>query len=248
MEVQLRINGKRPSEYIDTVEIGTVPLLDSLTYEELLLLKRNCFYSRLKRGTVLYDEGKKITGIYCIFKGVIKVFKIGSLGKEQILRLAHKGDAIAYRSVLTGDLACSTAKVIEEAVVCLIPTHILFQLFEQNWAFRKKMMGQMCKELNESNTFVAEIAQKTVRERTAEMLLYLKDEFGLDHENTIKIRISRVELANMIGTATESLIRVLTEFKNDGLVNLRSKEICILNSNRLRDIADFHIYRPLYRF
>ncbi|MCW3805377.1 Crp/Fnr family transcriptional regulator [Plebeiibacterium marinum] len=243
-----QVERKSYENFIVNPVLSDISLFNLLTDEEKMLLERNSSRYRFKRGTIIYYEGKRHSGIYCVLKGVVKIFKMGCLGKEQILRFAHKGDVIAYRSLLTNEIACTSAKVTEDAEVCNIPYAVLMELFERNWKFRQYMMRMMCKELNEVNCLVTEIAQKSVRERTAEILLYFKDEFGIDFDNTLKIRITRVELANNIGTATESVIRVLKAFENENLIELDGRQIKILNSGRLREIADFQMYRQHCKF
>ena len=96
--------------------------------------------------------------------------------------------------------------------------------------------------------FVTEIVHKSIRERTAEMLLYLYDEFGEDCEKMLNIRITRDEMANKLGSATETVIRVLTSFKNENLISLHGRQIRILNRNKLNQIAHFQMYRKHYKF
>ena len=85
-----------------------------------------------KRGAVLYREGARINGIYCINSGILKVFKTGNDGKEQILRFASSGEIIGYRSVLSSELACTTAEAISDATTCYIPGEIVIELIKNN--------------------------------------------------------------------------------------------------------------------
>jgi CRP-like cAMP-binding protein len=100
------------------------------------------------------------------------------------------------------------------------------------------MMQQTCKELGEANSFITDIAQKTVRERLAEVLLNLKKNFGLDEDHILQISLTREELANIVGTATESVIRLLSEFKQDQLIDLNGRKIKILDIKRLEKISN----------
>ena len=204
--------------------------LDQLNYH-----KSSMFY---KRGEIIYHEGSRINGFYCINSGIIKVYKTGIDGKEQIIRFAKQGDVIGYRSVLSNELACTTAKIIEDAVLCYISSDILFSLVKNNGNFSMEIMKLTCKELGEANAYITDIAQKTVRERLAEVLIHLKDNFGLDDDQMLQISLTREELANIVGTATESVIRLLSEFKNDGLIELNGRKIKILNSRSLTKIGN----------
>ncbi len=191
-----------------------------------------------KRGYILYNEGNRISGSYCVNSGIIKLFKTGFDGKEQILRFAKTGDIIAYRSVLSNEVACSSARVIEDCQVCFIPSVILISLVRSNPNFSFEILKLACHELGEANSFITDIAQKSVRERLAEILLLLVNDFGLSGDNILKISLTREELANIVGTATESVIRLLSEFKSDKLVELNGRKIRILNIRGLEKISN----------
>src|SRR5512133_2665848 len=174
-----------------------------LTQEETQMLNYQKEFRSHKRGDILYQEGSRISGFFCISDGIIKIFKTGFDGKEQIIRFAKKGDFIAYRSVLSNELACTSAKVIEDCKVCFIPSEILIQFTKTNPAFSLELLKLACRELGEANSFITDIAQKTVRERLAEILVLLVNEFGVDDESYLQISLTREELANIVGTATE---------------------------------------------
>jgi CRP/FNR family transcriptional regulator, polysaccharide utilization system transcription regulator len=195
-------------------------------------------FRQYKRGDILYQEGNRISGFYCINSGIIKVFKTGFDGKEQIIRFAKRGDIIAYRSVLSNELACTSAKVIEDCNVCFIPSEILVSFIKTNPNFALELLKLACHELGEANSFITDIAQKTVRERLAEVLLFLVNDFGLDNQQFLNISLTREELANIVGTATESVIRLLSEFKSDKLVELNGRRIKILNTKGLEKISN----------
>jgi CRP/FNR family transcriptional regulator, polysaccharide utilization system transcription regulator len=209
-----------------------------LTSAEIEILNFEKDFRHYKRGDVLYQEGNRISGFFCINSGIIKVFKTGLDGKEQIIRFAKAGDIIAYRSVLSNELACTSAKVIEECQVCFIPSEILTQLIKTNPAYAIELLKLACHELGEANSFITDIAQKTVRERLAEILLLLVNDFGLDNEQFLNISLTREELSNIVGTATESVIRLLSEFKSDKLVELNGRKIKILNKKGLEKISN----------
>ncbi|MBI5009025.1 MAG: Crp/Fnr family transcriptional regulator [Bacteroidia bacterium] len=212
----------------------------NLTAEETDILNFEKDFRQYKRGDVLYQEGNRISGFFCINNGIIKVFKTGFDGKEQIIRFAKKGDIIAYRSVLSNELACTSAKVIEDCQVCFIPSEILISFIKSNSTFALDLIRLACQELGEANSFITDIAQKTVRERLAEVLLLLVNDFGLDNDKYLKISLTREELANIVGTATESVIRLLSEFKSDRLVELNGRKIRILDSKGLEKISNVY--------
>ncbi|WP_339736790.1 Crp/Fnr family transcriptional regulator [uncultured Sunxiuqinia sp.] len=232
----MRSSINRPSE--EECELSGFQLFKKLTEQEFTQLNYDKTCSLYKKGSIIYREGSRLTGFYCVTKGIVKVFKTGIDGKEQIIRFAKKGEIIAYRSLLSEELACTTAKVIEEAVLCHIPYQTLQFLIQSNWQFSHHMLQIVCKELREANDYITDIAQKTVRERLAEVLLLLKDSFELDNSNTLQISLTREELANIVGTATESVIRLLSEFKQDKLIELQGRKIKLLNIKALTRVAN----------
>lgn len=221
--------------------LETGAIFQHLKHDEIERLNFEKDFRQYKRGEVLYTEGNRISGFFCIDSGIIKVFKTGSDGKEQIIRFAKPGEIIAYRSVLSNEVACTTAEVIEDCQVCFIPSEILISFVKANSTFAFELLKLACDELGEANSFITDIAQKTVRERLAEILLLLINEFGLDEQRFLKISLTREELANIVGTATESVIRLLSEFKTDKLVELNGRKIKILNIPGLKKISNLFV-------
>jgi CRP-like cAMP-binding protein len=219
-----------------SLEFGSI--FKHLTPEEVEIINYEKDFRQYKRGDILYQEGNRISGFFCINRGIIKVFKTGMDGKEQIIRFAKKGEIIAYRSVLSNEPACTSAKVIEDCQVCFIPSEILISFIKTNPTYSLELLKLACHELGEANSFITDIAQKTVRERLAEILLLLVHDFGIDDDNFLNISLTREELANIVGTATESVIRLLSEFKTDKLVELNGRRIKILNIKGLEKISN----------
>lgn len=224
----------------DDCRIRTDSIFNHLTREELDKLNFEKTTDLYKRGTVIYYEGSRITGCYCIQGGIIKIYKTGIDGKEQIIRFAKKGDLIGFRSVLSKELACTTAKVIDDAAACFIPSDTFIELIKANGNFSLELLQLTCRELGEANEYITDIAQKTVRERLAEILIRLQNDFGLDRNKVLQISLTREELANIVGTATESVIRLLSEFKQDRLIELSGRKIIILNEAGLTRIANMY--------
>lgn len=227
-----------PIPFCDKCSMETGAIFRHLTRDEVDMINFEKEFRQYKRGEILYNEGNRISGFYCMNKGIIKVFKTGFDGKEQIIRFAKPGDIIAYRSVLSNESACTSAKVIEDCQVCFIPSEILIKLVKTNSSFAHELLKLACHELGEANSFITDIAQKTVRERLAEIIILLVNDFGLDEQNFLQISLTREELANIVGTATESVIRLLSEFKSDKLVELNGRKIRILNKKGLEKISN----------
>ncbi len=207
-----------------------------LTNEEYqkLYMEKACNY--YKRGDIIYYEGHRLRGVYCVYKGKLKLYKTGPEGKEQIIRFAKPGDLIAFRSILSGESACTTAQALEDVVLCHIPAKTFIEMAQENPNFSMHLIQISCKELGESNKFILDLAQRSVKQRLAQTLLLLLDTFGIDSEGYIDVLLTREEIASIVGTATESVIRLLSELKKEGTIELKGKKIKILQQRKLEKL------------
>ncbi|PKP20186.1 MAG: Crp/Fnr family transcriptional regulator [Bacteroidetes bacterium HGW-Bacteroidetes-21] len=210
-----------------------------LNDDQLSLLSYEKGCNLYKKGNVVYHEGGRVNGFYCVNIGIVKLYKTGYEGREQIIRFAKQGEIIGFRSVLSGDFACHTARILEDSLLCFIPTETLFELIRKNAEFSIELLKLTCRELGEANAFITDIAQKTVRERLAEVLLILYNGFGLDEEKFLQIVLTREELSNIVGTATESVIRLLSELKEDKLIEIHGRRLKLLDLRGLKKVANY---------
>jgi len=222
----------------DTCAFRTHSLFRHLEEQELQEIMLNKITETYKRGSIIYRQGNRIKGFCCVRSGIIKIYQTGFDGKEQIIRFARVGDIIGYRSVVSNEPACTTTEAIEDTVLCHIPTEILLNLVKNNGDFAVELMKLACKELGEANAYITDIAQKTVKERLAEILIHLDEEFGEDTLGVLNISLTREELANIVGTATESIIRLLSEFKSKNYIEINGRKIKILDKPGLKHLAN----------
>lgn len=212
--------------------------LKALTKEELLKLS-DCKTSHIiKKGEVIFEEGENVNGIYCIKDGVCKLTKLSANGKDHIVKLVTKGELLGQRSMISDEPVNLSAVALEDMQVCFIPKSEVMGYFDKNNQFSMNVMKTICGDLKEADGHMVNLAQKTVKERLAETLLYLHDTFGKNEDNSLKIQLSRDELASMIGTATESCIRLLSDFNKLGLIELNGKKIILKDINKLKKLAD----------
>lgn len=211
-----------------------------LTEEELDLLPIEGTPDSYKKGSIIYEEGARINGFFIVCKGIIKIFKTGFDGKDQIIRFAKPGDIMGFRSTITGELACTTTKTIEEAEIVYVPGELVKSFVKTNGNFAIDLLQIACRELGDANDYITDIAQKTVRERLAEVIIQLKWTFDIDKDNFLQISLTREELANIVGTATESVIRLLSEFKQDKLIEMHGRRIKILEEAKLIKMSNMH--------
>ena len=206
----------------------------TLTDEQLASLSVEKSCNIYKKGQLVFFEGNRPTGLYCVNKGKVKVFQIGMEGKEQIIRLAKDSDILGYRSLISGEMYTASASVIEDATICFLPKKSFFDLLQINSELSTRMMKLLSNDLKTAEKRITGLAQKPVRERMAETILMLKEFYGLDSEKlTIRANLSREDIANIVGTATETAIRILSEFRTEKIINLVGKKIQIINNDAL---------------
>lgn len=197
-------------------------------------LNKSKISSEYKRGQTIFNEGTTPFGLYCVHDGKIKISKQGEDGRELIIRLAKSGDLIGYKALLTSQKYTASAIALDDCQVCFIPKDAFMDLLKKDHDLSIGLMGLISSELRKAETKVAQMAQKPVRERLAETLILLKDTFGFEKDGmTINVQLSREEIANIVGTATESIIRSLSEFRKEGIVELEGKKITIIDKDLL---------------
>ncbi|MEZ5054639.1 MAG: Crp/Fnr family transcriptional regulator [Chitinophagales bacterium] len=196
--------------------------------------------SSFKKGETIFKEGSYASGVYCINAGKIKLSMLGDEGKEQIVRLAKPGDIIGYKALLSGDRYSATATTLDDCNVCFIPREIFMRILQKDAAISFEMMKILSNELRNAEEKITHLAQKPVRERVAETILFLKETYGLDAEKNINIALTREEIANLVGTATETTIRLLSEFNKEKIIELTGKKIKIINLPKLIKTANIY--------
>ena len=191
------------------------------------------------KGHYIFREGMRPQGVFCVNYGKIKLLKVGEDGKEQILRLVKPGDLLGYRSLLGEGNYNASAVVMEDTGVCFIPKDLFMGILQRDGVLSMEMMKLLSQDLKQAEQSITHLAQKPVRERLAEALLFIKETYGyLPDGKTIDLKITREEIANIVGTATETAIRLLSDLKNEGVIVLDGKKIQIVDVNRLIKIAN----------
>lgn len=212
--------------------------LKALNKDQLVKMA-NCKTSyTIKKGEPIFEEGETLNGVFCIKDGVCKLSKLSSNGKEQILKLVKPGELLGQRSMISEESANLSAVALEDMQVCFIPKNEIIGFFNENNQFSMNVMQNICGDLKEADDHMVNMAQKTVKQRLASMLLYLDDTFGTNDDKTLKIQLSREELAGMIGTATESCIRLLSELNKSDYIEIIGKKIAIKDKIKLKKLAE----------
>lgn len=188
-----------------------------------------------KKNQTIFVEGSFPRGVYCVNHGKVKIYALGDEGKEQIVHIAKAGEVIGFRAMLSGDPYKLSASTLEDSNICFVAKDDFLNMMDTNVSLRNSLIKELSKELGERAIFITNLAQKTVRERLAYSLIILADIYGED-----PINLSREDLANFVGTATETLIRLLKELKEEGLIDTQTRKIFIVKKEELLQLAGGH--------
>ena len=213
-----------------------------LNKEDLDFLNSKKVTTYYKKDQTIFHSDRYPTGIYCLYKGKIKISRIGIDGKEQIVRFVLPGQLLGIRALIGGRNYRAYATTLEDSIVCFIDKNSFFLILDKYPNLSSCMLSMLSQLLEEAESKMTSMAQKPVRERLAETLLFLNNIFESDtqsdtHIQNACIALPREDLANIVGTATEVVIRLLHEFKEEKLVKINGRKITIVNVEKLNLIA-----------
>jgi CRP-like cAMP-binding protein len=206
-------------------------------YANLLNLSHEQGVRILKAKEALYHEGSYPRQVYLVEKGRIKVYKTAEDGRELIVQVAAPGDFIGYMDLLNGANATTSAVALDDAEVYYIPREDFLRLMHQNHDVSARMIRMLAKDLADHEENLVRIAYHSVRKRVAEALLDLHEKF-LRENDQAPISMMRQDLAQIIGTAKETLIRTLSDFREEGLIKIEDNTIRIVNFDKLRNLPN----------
>lgn len=237
--MMIPLNKQKEVPSCDQCESAHSSIFCALSKSELSILSQSKSHISFKKGQMIFYEGNHPQGLYCIYSGKVKVHKLGYDGKDQILRLAKKGNAIGYRALLSDDKYHASATAIENSLICFFPKSAYQSQIIVNPALSMQIIKLLSSDLKSAEQKAVNMVQKQVRERIAETLLMLKEFFGLESDNaTINTILTRESIGNIAGTTTETAIRVLSDLHKSKIVNLIGKKIKIMNNKELIRIAN----------
>jgi len=211
--------------------------LKALSKDELMRIS-NCKTSKfVSKGEVIFKEGEKLNGIFCVRDGICKVSKLSENGKDHIVKLLKKGDILGQRSLINNESTNLSAVAVNDMELCFIPKDEIMNDLRKNPNFSIEMMREMAQKIRETDNMLIDFAQKSVKQRLANTILFLRETFKEDAEGYVDIVLTREEIASVIGTATESAIRLLSEFKKKNLIEFSGKKLKITDEKELEKIS-----------
>ncbi|MCW3089598.1 MAG: transcriptional regulator, Crp/Fnr family [Ferruginibacter sp.] len=211
-------------------EFGVKKMLQNFT--------KNRNVNHYKKKQVIYSEGNHPARLFYIESGKVRIFKTHHDGKELTIGLYNKGDFMGYTALMEGSVYKETAEALEDADIAFIPREEFEVLINENVEIKQKFIQMLAKNLSEKEKQLLGLAYNSLRKRVAEALVTLHHKYREDAPGQFSIHISRENLANIAGTATESLIRTLSDFKTEKLLEIKDGNITILDEKRLKSMVN----------
>ena len=214
---------------IDRWNFTTQSTLSALSEEDYADLLAHQSDGKYRKGDVIFREGSVPTGIFLIKSGKVKKYKVDKSAKEQIFYVANHGELIGYHAVLSEERYPDSAAAIEDSLISFIPKEDFIRILQRSPAFTRRLLKALSHEFTVFVNSLSVISGRTAAERLAITLIVLREKYKEESadEKDIILNISRMDLANMAGIAQENVIRLLKEFKAEGIVETDGRKIWI---------------------
>jgi CRP-like cAMP-binding protein len=217
------------------------PLMSCCSPEELEFTSLNKSTQYYQKGQAIYQEGSQAQGLFCVHQGKIKLTKAAGDNKEQIVHLLREGEVVGYRALVSGTQYSHSAVALEDCVVCFVPRPDFLRLLQANQQFSTALMQLLARVLGLAEERMLDLAYKPVRERLAGALMLVQKTFHRESDALpFRIALGREDLAALVGTAKETVSRLLSEFKDAGMIATRGSQITILKPARLQELATMY--------
>jgi len=215
--------------------IAEVPLFNGLPRAQIEKLVSIVVDKTLKRGQTIFSEGDEASGLHVVLAGRVKVFKLSSEGKEQILHIIGPGEPFGEVPMFAGEYFPANAETIEESRILFFPRVAFVELIKREPSLAMNMLSILSKRLRQFARLIEDLSLKEVSGRLAAYLLYLSDRDN--KSDKLELDIAKVQLASLLGTIPETLSRILGKMDNQGLIEVQGRRIKLLDRKALEDLA-----------
>lgn len=213
-------------------------IFSSLSPEEKVDLQSHITLAEYKKNEFIFKEGEKPTGFLFLIDGKVIIYKEGVGGREQIIRMTKPLGLIGYRALLAEEPHIGSAITLEDSIVGEISAEYVYNKLLKNPDFSLKLVQKLARELGFSNARTVTLTQKHIRGRLAESLLLLKEKYGWENDGaTLKVYLSREDIANLSNMTTSNAIRTLSTFAGEKVIAIDGRKIRILDVHRLEKIS-----------
>ena len=233
VEMRFKKSEQMKARYAPNMDGLNEFLAKAQTLSDLVRLSDKRKVKAFKKKDIIYQEDTYPAGIFFLNKGKIKTSRINEDGKEFITSLVNEGEFFGYAALLEEQPYSDTAVALEESEICIIPKEDFFALLYNSRDVAAGFIRLLSNEVKDKEERLLRLAYNSVRKRVAEALLLLKSRYAEGKQDPFSMAISREDLANLAGTAQETVIRTLSDFKDEKLVDIKGSTITILDAARL---------------
>ena len=226
---------------IDKWDFKSESILTDLPADDFELLTANKTEKQYKKGENIFREGAFPAGIFFIREGKVKKYKLDKDGKEHIIYVANTGELIGYHAILSEDRYPDSAAALEDSRIAFVPKEDFLETLHQSEVLSRRLLKTLSHEFAVLANSLTVFAKKTVRERLALQLIVLREKYKVNFQPgmPVEINMGRDDLASLVGTARENVVRILTELKEDGILETKGRKIIVHDINKLIDIANY---------
>jgi CRP-like cAMP-binding protein len=216
-------------------------ILTDLPAEDFAMLTAHQSEQVYDKGEIIFREGSYPSGIFYIKKGKAKKYKVVKDGGEQIIYVANTGELIGYHAVLSDNRYPDSAAALEESIITFIPREDFLATLEKSSVLDKRLLKTLSHEFAVLANALTLFSQHPVRERLALQLVVLREKYKVNFQpgEPVEINMSRDDLSSLVGTARENVVRILTEFKDEGILETKGRKIIVLDVQKLLSLANY---------
>ena len=215
--------------------LSGIPSFSGLSENQLQEIQQIIIHKHLNKGELIFTEGDHGNGFYVVVNGLVKIFKVSLEGKEHIMRIVGTGESFGQVPVYAGRSFPASAQAIAKSHLLFFPRTAFVELITRNPSLALSMLSVLSMRLREFTVHVENLALKEVPGRLAAYLLYLADEQG--NEELVSLNISKTQISSLLGTTPETLSRILTKMADKSLIEVKRRDIKILNYKGLVELA-----------
>lgn len=217
--------------------ISTIPLFNGLPEDQLEAIKKIAIEKQINKGEIVVAEGDEGKGFFVIVEGRVKVFKVSAEGKEQILHIFGPGQPFGEVPVFAGQRFPANAQAIDNTKALFFPRVAIIGLITANPSLALNMLAEMSKKLRLFAVQIENLSLKEMPARLASYLIHLAVE--QDQKEVVTLKISKGQLASILGTIPETLSRIFAKLSGNNLIRVEGKKITILDRDGLEDLAEY---------
>jgi CRP-like cAMP-binding protein len=215
-------------------------VLTELPPEDAEAMTAHMSEQHYSKGEVIFREGSFPSGIFLVRSGKVKKYKVDTEGNEHIIYVANTGELFGYHALLSEERYPDSVAALEDCLIAFIPKEDFFQVLDTSKVLSQRLLKLLSHEFTVFANSVTLFAQRSVKERLATQLVVMREKYKENFQPgmTVEINLSRDDLASMVGTARENVVRILKEFKEDGVIETRGRTIVVTDVHKLLKIAN----------